>query len=406
MITGNCIANVPGKYKCLIHLDRLSITFRHWSGSTFHDIRNPDYIPSEQVYENITLIYDQTPGPGAYYHSFKVYFKGIPVGKLHSGSKLRKHELQFDFAKEVFYSFSSGYWHDVYLAIMAELGIIYNNIMKVEVALDTDKRLVEQFGYYYRNTCNNNLRMSDRYRMRKNTTVNVLHNGDTFVISGSGNEVVIYNKSVPDEDYIRNYFLNNGLGGGEVNRIESRLTWNYIRYLRNKKQLAIDVETLLDPKKLVTIFLISSLHKITFRNMMSKTFDESRNAQYQEVSVIDDLPLESAEIGRLNESIHITHYKTNTVDESILRQCYYRFLETCHRAYFQNFRVIAKVAGFNKKEVLILITKFNTRYKGNQTPDIQKKMEYAIKEYSSKPKLNMNMIWSGIVFKMKWMSFW
>jgi len=38
--------------------------------------------------------------------------------------------------------------------------------------------------------------------------------------------------------------LNNGLDSKEVNRIESRLTWNYIRYLRIKKQLDINVETI------------------------------------------------------------------------------------------------------------------------------------------------------------------
>jgi hypothetical protein len=184
------------------------------------------------------------------------------------------------------------------------------------------------------------------------------------------------------------------------------LTWNYIRYLRNKKHLAIDVETLLDPGKLVTIFQLSTIHKITFRDMMSRNFDGNRNAQYQDVNIIDDLQLESAEIGKLNDKMSITHYKTDSVDESILRQSYYRFIETSHREYFRNFKAIAKVAGLDKKEVLNLITKFNARYKGNRTISIQEKMDYAINDYSRNPMLNMNMIWSGIVFKMKWMSFW
>jgi hypothetical protein len=406
VITGKSIANIPGKYKCLIHLDRLSITFRHWSGSTFHDIRNPDYIPAEQIYNRITLIYDNTPGPGAFYHSYIVLYKGNLVGRLHTATKLKKHELQFDFAKEVFYSFNSGYWHEVYLALMCELGITYNNIMYVEISVDTDKNLVEQFSCYYRNTINNKLRLSDSYLMRKRTMVNVMANGESFVIGGSENEVVIYDKTLHAEDYIRDYFLNNGLDGKDVNRIESRLTWNYIRYLRNKKQMAINVEALLDPRKLVTIFQISTMNKITFRDMMSKNFDGNRNAQYQEVSVIDGLPLESAEIGKLNNSMQITHYKTETVDENILRQCYYRFIETCNREYFRNFKAIGKVAGLEKPEVLILIKKFNTRYKGNRTLDIQEKMDYAIREYSKNSMLNINLVWSGILFKMKWMFPW
>jgi hypothetical protein len=76
-----------------------------------------------------------------------------------------------------------------------------------------------------------------------------MSNGSSFIIDGSDNEIAIYNKSEHAEDYILNYFSNNGFSGSEVFRIESRLTWNYIRKLRNKKLFDINVETLLDPKK-------------------------------------------------------------------------------------------------------------------------------------------------------------
>ena len=78
--------------------------------------------------------------------------------------------------------------------------------------------------------------------MRKNTLVNVMNNGSSFVIesSGSENEVAIYNKSHLAEKFILNYFINNGLNRIKVNRIEARLKWNYIRNLRNKKQLNIN----------------------------------------------------------------------------------------------------------------------------------------------------------------------
>ena len=402
MTTSINISNKSGDYKCLIHIDRLSITFKHWSGSTFQDIRNPDKILSEQAYKNITLMYDIAPGPGAFYHSFKVFHKGFLVGRLHSATKLKKHELQFDFAKEVFYSFSSEYWHEVYAAIMAELGLKYNNIRYVEIALDTDKRIVEQYGYYYMNTCNNNLRTNDLYTMRKNVSVNVMNNGSSFVIGGSENEVVIYNKSNHAEEYIQNYFINNGLDGIEVNRIESRLNWNYIRYMRNKKQLDINVETLLDPKKLVAIFQISTLNKLSFIDVLSKSFDGNRNPQYTKVSVIDDLPLESAQIGIMNNTLRNSHYKTESVDENILRQNYYRFLETGHRDYLQNLKASGKVAGFSRNQLSDMINKFNNRYNGNRTTEITHRMSDAMKYMTHPPGLLLTEVLHAIVFKLKW----
>ena len=102
MITKNKIDALHSEYKYLIHLDRLSLTFKLWSGSTFHDIRNPDQIPQEQMFDDITLIHDVLPGMGAYYHSYRVFYKGLLVGRMHSATKLKKKELQFDFSKEVF----------------------------------------------------------------------------------------------------------------------------------------------------------------------------------------------------------------------------------------------------------------------------------------------------------------
>ncbi len=181
MKTGNSIQISGGTYKCLIHLDRLSITFKHWSGSTFHDLRNPDYISCEQKYNTITLLHDSSPGIGAFYHTFIVLYKGFVVGKLHTATKLKKHELQFDFSKQVFYSFSPDFWHEVYYAIKSELGLIYNNIHYLEVSIDINKNLVEAFGHLYSNCINNILGSGDRYRMRKGTIVNVMSNGSSFV---------------------------------------------------------------------------------------------------------------------------------------------------------------------------------------------------------------------------------
>jgi hypothetical protein len=400
--TGFNIGTHSNDYKCLIHLDRLSITFRHWSGSTFQDVRNPDYIPDEQIYNEIVLMHDNSIGLGAFYHSYKVLFRGIVVGRLHSAAKLKKHEVQFDFAKEVFYSFNPGYWYEVYNAIKKELGIIYNNIMYMEVALDTDKNLVEEFGYYYQNNGNNNLRSGDRYKMRKSTNIHAMYNGSSFIVAGSENEIAIYNKTKHAEEYILNYFSNNGLAGKEVNRIEARLTWNYIRYLRNKKGLDINVETLTDQKKLTKIFQISTTNKITFQDTLTKTIDKNRNSHCHEFSITDNLPIETAEIGRLNPELRNNHYKTESVDENIMRQNYYRFLESGNRKYFQNLKASGAVASYERNHIINLISRFNSKYKGNRTKEITERMEYAINNLSGRPSYILNGLFYAMALKLKW----
>lgn len=378
MGTGYTIDDSAYPYICLIHLDRLSITFRHWSGSTFHDTRNPDNIPFEQVFENITLIHDNTTGLGSFYHSFKVLYKGYVIGRLHSATKLKKHEIQFDFAKEIFYSFSAGFWYEVFEAIESELGLIYNNIQYVEISIDTNKNIVLQFGYLYQNTINNQLRSGNLYQMRKNVMVNVMSNGSSFIVAGEGNEIAIYNKSRIAEDFILEYFRNNGLSGETINRVETRLTWNYIRYLRNKKRFDITVETLLDQKKLAEIFKISSINKIVFSDLEHKTYDDTRNAHYPKISIIDDLPIDTARIGILNPDLRMKHYVNDSVDENILRQNYYRYLETGNCRYFRNFISGGKVAGFGKDRMESLIIKFSNKYKGNRIPEVSKRMEDAL----------------------------
>lgn len=402
LITGNTIGKNDCNYRCLIHLDRLNITFKHWTGSTFQDIRNPDYIPFEQVFNNITLIHDSSPGLGAFYHSYKVLYKGFIVGRLHAATKLKKHELQFDFAKDVFYAFFPGFWYEVYAAIREELGIIFNNIMYMEVSLDTDKNLVGQFGFYYRNTINYNLRISDRYVLRRNTKVHVMNNGSSFVIAGSDNEIAIYNKSKHAEEYILNYFSNNGLAGKEVNRIEARLSWNYIRYLRNKKRLDINIETLLNQKELARIFQVSTANKITFLDRETKTYDENRNPHWSGISIVDDLPIKSIEIGRLNKDLLVNHYKTGNIDENIMRQNYYKFLESGNRKYFQNFKASGSVAGYNRELMGQFIKKFNNKYNGNRTSEITDRMEYAVRSIFKKPLIELNELFYGILVKFKW----
>ncbi len=112
---------------------------------------------------------------------------------MHTATKNVKTELQFDFSKEIFYSFHPGYWYEVYSALKDELGLIYNNIMYLEISIDTNKDLVALFAFYFNNCLNNKLRASDRYFLiRKNTSVSVMSNGSSFIIDGSDNKIAIY----------------------------------------------------------------------------------------------------------------------------------------------------------------------------------------------------------------------
>ena len=393
-------------YRCLVHLDRLSITFRHCTDATFRDIRNPDNIPAEQTFKNISLIHYKKPGHGAFYHTFIVYHKGLLVGKLHTATKALKHELQFDFSKEVFYSFYSNYWYEVYNALKSELGLAYNNIMYMEISIDTDKNLVKDFIYYYQNCKNNELRVSERYQMKNNTSVSVMHNGTYFLIDGSDNEIAVYNKTAHAEDYILNYFSINSLGDSDVYRIEARLTWNYIKSLRYRKGLDINIDTLTDNKKMAEMFRISTKNKTLFKDTQTKICYKNRNAKYKEISITDDLPIETAEIGRLNPEMKTNHYKDNKiVDVNILRQIYYRFLETGNGSYYKNFKASAAVAGYDDSRLRTCILKFNSRYKGNRTGEISQRMQYTMEKVSSSKSILFQKIFFAMALKLKW-SLW
>lgn len=404
MATNNNIGTRQEEYKCLIHIDRLSITFRHLKSSTFQNIKNPDFITNEQNFNRILLRHDNSPGKGAYYHSFIVYYDGCIIGRLFSGSKMNKPDLQFDFKKELFYSIKPDFWYDAYQTLKAELGIAYNNINCVEIAVDTNKNVVSQFGLLFKNSINNYLGSGGQFKMRKNTIVHVMSNGASFVIESSEkseNKVAIYNKSHFSEKFILDYFINNGLPPDKVNRIEARLKWNFIRSLINKKKMNINVETLLDPQKLATIFEISTLHKLTFHDLTEKSYDANRNPDYTTVSILEDLPIATAEIGKVNPNLQINHYK-KSVDENILRQNYYRFLECGDIEYLRNFRASAKVAAISNNKLLSLINKFNNKFMGDRRQEIISRMEHAKKYITYPAGSNFRDLLSSATLRLKW----
>ena len=265
----------------------------------------------------------------------------------------------------------------VYTAVKDELGIIYNNVMYMEISVETDKDLVEQYAYYFLKTINNKLGIGEQYKLRGKTQVHILGNGTSFIIAGTDCEIAIYNKSFHGEQFILDYFYKNGFKNQNVFRIESRMKWDYIRYLRNRKSLDITVETLKDPRQLAKIFLLSTASKTSFLDLKDKVYDENRNAHYKRINILDDLPIETADIGNLNKEIRNTHYISESIDENIIRQNYYRFLETGNKEYLRNFRSSCSTAGYTWDQIQNYISRFNHGYKGNRTQEVMERIKYA-----------------------------
>lgn len=228
-----------------------------------------------------------------------------------------------------------------------------------------------------------------------------MNNGHSFVIEGNENEIAIYNKSRHAENFIKEYFDNNGFTNCVVHRIEARLTWNYIRYLRNGKVLDINVESLLDQGKLANIFKISTNNKITFKDTTVRTYDKNRNKHLQSINIIDDLDIETADIGQLNPGIQTSHYKNKSIDENIMRQNYYMFLETGNKRYLRNFKSSGSLAGYNEIKIAEFILRLNEKYNGNRTPEVNNRMKFALRPYSEKVSAKFNMLFRSMMIDLK-----
>lgn len=393
-------------YVSILHIDRLQITLKHLSSSIFKNYRNPDLIPQEQVYGKIRLFLDNSKGASAYHHTFIVFYKGFKIGKLHTANKMRKPEIEFDIEKEVLYSVDENWWHEVYDSVKTEFGLVFNNINYVELALDTTKNLVEEYRSLYSCTVNNKSSVNYYFKMPGNAVVDVLNNGNTFNIRGTCNSISIYEKTCHAEKYILDFFKSNGFGDCPVYRVEARLNWNYLKSKMHNKKVLINVETLLDRKMLATLFKMSVENKLIFSDLRTRCYDSNRNVKFQKVTIINDIHMDTARLLKFNPELRNQHYKSENTDENILRQNYYRFLETNNQEYFRIFNASGKVAGLDDSQLLTLMEKFNSRYKGNRTATVQSRMDYAIKWYSKRPKLDLNIVWSAIVFKMKLMFLW
>jgi len=393
-------------YVSILHIDRLQITLKHSSSSIFKNYWNPDLVPQEQVYGKISLFLDNSKGASAYHHTFNVFCEGLKIGKLHTANKMRKPEIEFDIDKEVLYSIDEKWWYKAYDSVKEELGLVFNNINYVEIALDTTKNLVEEYRSLYFCTVNNMCSINNYYKMSGNAVVDILDNGNTFNIRGTCNFISIYEKTRHAENYILDFFKSNGFGDCPVFRVEARLNWNYLKSKMHNKNVLINLETLLDRKMLATLFKMSVENKLIFSDLRTKSYDSNRNIKFQKVAILSDIHLDTAGLLKYNPELRNQHYKSENSDENILRQNFYRFLETDKQEYFRIFKANGKVAGLDDRQLLSLIEKFNSRYKGNRTATVQSRMDYAVRWYSKRPKLDLNNVWSAIAFKMKLMFFW
>jgi len=358
------------------------MTLRYNGDSKFKVIRNPDLIPGEQTFGDITLVYNRSRGIAIYYHSFAIYYKGDRVGELYSGHKMNRNELQLDFEKQLFYSYANDYWHKVFNSILFELGIQYNNIRYIEICIDTDKDILQLFRYLFQHSENNLLNCDIRFRMKSGIIVHTMNNGRSFLIQGTDNEIAIYEKTRHAEDYIMEFFQNNGFNGQDVYRVECRLTWDYIRYLRNKRHLDINPDTLLDQGKLATILKLATKEKTEFKDLNSKYYTKSRNPKYRSISILDGLVIGTSTIPVSNPDYRKDHYRSDSIDLNILRQGYYQYIDSGNERYLISIKTIIRAANFKNQEVREYFRKFALNYNGNRSPEKIQRMNKLTKKYS------------------------
>lgn len=367
-------------YASIIHIDRLEFTLKIDDFSSFIAIRNPDAIPASQKYGSIELILDRTIGSTAYYHSHHVYFYGKKVGRLHTASKRGKKEVEFNFEKHVLYSNEHNWWYAVYQELCKELGLSYNNIKYIEISLDSEKPFTTEYGYLYTKSENFIYHKVCYYKTVRNVKPEILEGGNGFRISGEDNRIHLYDKSGYAEDFILDFLRNNGLPE-KVYRIESRLNWNYLKSLINRKHFVITPETLLDEGMLSTLFDISVKNKLSFYDLRTKKHDHNRNPKYTMVSVLDDIILKKSELLKYFPGKQYQHYKNDNSDEEIIRRTYFQYIQTGNRKYFKNIRNAAEAACMDETQVLNLIRKFNIKYRGDRTNDILHRMDETLGVY-------------------------
>lgn len=360
----------------IVHLDKLHVTLKHHQHSAFRNERNPDSINVIQQYGDIALHLNNQNGSKSYYNGFDVYCEGKKIGTLLSAEKFNKTYVEFDFDKRILYSNKSDWWYDLFLKLEKNLGLTYNNINKLEIAWDSTINNWDRFGGLYRDSDRFLFSDNSYYQQSKKSATSILHDFNQFLIEGKDNSISIYQKNLYAEDYIMDFFKSNMMSNCDIYRVECRLSWNYIRKFINKKNQIINLDTLRDTGMLTELFVESVKTKLTFKDLRTKYHDKNNNEKFVEVSVLDNVELNTVSIPTYLPLAESKHYKAGNAIESTFGQLYYHYIDSGQEGYIQSLEGLIRANLFSIQHIEKLLTKFSKAYHGDRTLLICNRMTF------------------------------
>ncbi|MFW6046503.1 MAG: hypothetical protein ACOCP4_01785 [Candidatus Woesearchaeota archaeon] len=362
-------------HEYLLHLDRLIITY----ATVNNAINNVSDSFSTNSFE---FIYDNQSVDRYYLRNYKVYNQGIYIGTLRTKNKLKNPYVEFEFNKQIFYYDSKNLWYRLALKIENELNIKFNNIRYAEIALDSLKKFFElAYELYHNSTKHKGCKNPIYEQVNKNIPVSILHDENQIKIGGSTKSIVIYNKSNYAEDYIKEFFANNGLTGNSVNRLECRFDSKYLSTFQTNRDIRVDLKSLADDGTLAEIFLLFVKTNLEYKDLRTKRYNNNRNVEYDRVSIIDGFDFETKNLEKFNASFRTSHYKNDKSMDAI-RLLYYDYLDN-DNIKLKDIKRLAKRYKIKKNELLSLLKKWDKNYNGSKTKSIKAKMNYAINYINS-----------------------
>ena len=375
----------------LVHLDKLHVTLKHHQHSAFRNIRNPDNLQAVQQYGDIELHLNNNNGSKTYHNGYDVYVEGRHIGTLLTADKYKKPYVEFDFNKRILYSNERNWWYDQLLILTRDLGLTYNNINKLEIAWDSTINNWEKYRELYINSDRYLFSDNAFYHQSKKASTSIMHDGYQFLIDGIDNSISIYQKNLHAEDYITDFFNTNMTSNRDVYRVESKLSWNYIRKFINKKHQIIDLNTLKDTGMLTELFIESVKTKLTFQDLRTKYHDKNNNLKYSvEVSLLDDVELNTVIIPTYLPLAESKHYKADNAIESTFGKIYYHYLDSGQDGYIQSMEGLIRANLFSIPYIEKLLNKFSKAYNGDRTPLICNRMTFIHNRLSLAEMINVD----------------
>lgn len=279
------------------------------------NIKITDYI---KIMEN-----DGKPGRYIYYNGIKYGYYYYPTQK---NSYLTGKVIHIGIANEIFYS--NNWTENVkdFYSELADGGFPINKFYKIEVAFDTEMRVIDKIDKMKKST--------ELYRLKSGVKNIQQHKGETTLSHTFGDRYsdvyyAIYNKSKEIEKrekiYIRDYHQLNELTG-RVERIELRLKGDELKKI-NISQDSLD--SLNQQNFLGGIFNLH-IDYLTFKHIGGEHFYVNGNKKYHEIKVIDipDSPNTNILKNEM-EKVCMAVRKANTNQKkSTLREVFFTVLES------------------------------------------------------------------------------